>query len=235
MSTSMSDTKKKKSGKGELRETIVIVVQALLIALVFRTLAFEPFSIPTASMQSNLLIGDYVLASKYTYGYSRYSLPYTEVPWRGRVLGNEPERGDVAVFRPVPQSENYIKRVIGLPGDRIQVTDGILHINGEPVEREFVERSEDRDSNSTTLPVSVYRETLPNGVSYIIQEVSDNAQFDNTQEYMVPNGHYFMMGDNRDNSRDSRAWGFVPEANIVGKAFFIWFNFSDLKRIGSFR
>ena len=115
----MSDAAKKKTGKGELRETIVIIVQALLIALVFRTFAFEPFSIPTASMQSNLMIGDYILASKYSYGYSRYSLPYSEVPWNGRILGNAPpQRGDIAVIRPVPQSENYVKRVIGLPGDK---------------------------------------------------------------------------------------------------------------------
>src|SRR5690554_4262946 len=179
MSTPMSDAAKKKTGKGELRETVVVIVQALLIALVFRTLAFEPFSIPTASMQSNLMIGDYILASKYSYGYSRYSLPYTEVPWHGRILGNEPQRGDVVVFRPVPQKENYVKRVIGLPGDRIQMADGILHINGEPVERELIGTTQDRDSNSTTLPVSLYRETLPDGMSYTIQEVSDNAQFDN--------------------------------------------------------
>ncbi len=227
----MSDAeKKKKSGKGELRETIVILVQALLIALVFRTFAFEPFSIPTASMQSNLLIGDYILASKYSYGYSRYSLPYSEVPWRGRILGNAPERGDMAVFRPVPQSENYVKRVVGLPGDRIQMIDGILNINGEPVEREFIERREDRDSNGMTLPVSVYREILPSGVSYEIQEVSDSAQFDNTSEYVVPAGHYFMMGDNRDRSLDSRSLssvGYVPFENFVGKAEWRFFSIQD--------
>lgn len=227
----MSDAaKKKKSGKGELRETIVILVQALLIALVFRTFAFEPFSIPTASMQSNLLIGDYILASKYSYGYSRYSLPYSEVPWRGRILGNAPERGDMAVFRPVPQSENYVKRVVGLPGDRIQMIDGILNINGEPVEREFIERREDRDSNGMTLPVSVYYETLPNGARYEIQEVSDSAQFDNTSEYVVPAGHYFMMGDNRDRSLDSRSLssvGYVPFENFVGKAEWRFFSIQD--------
>ncbi|WP_246472925.1 signal peptidase I [Pelagibacterium limicola] len=231
MSTPMSDAeKKKKSGKGELRETIVVIVQALLIALVFRTFAFEPFSIPTASMQSNLLIGDYILASKYSYGYSRYSLPYTEVPWRGRVFGREPERGDVAVFRPVPQSENYVKRVVGLPGDRVQVTGGILHINGEPVERERLGQGQDRDSNSMTLPVNIYRETLPNGVSYVIQEISDNAQFDNTQEYVVPPGHFFMMGDNRDRSLDSRSLshvGFVPFENLLGKAEWRFFSIED--------
>ncbi len=226
----MSDAAKKKTGKGELRETIVVIVQALLIALVFRTFAFEPFSIPTASMQSNLMIGDYILASKYTYGYSRYSLPYTEVPLQGRILGNAPERGDVAVFRPVPQSDNYVKRVIGLPGDTIQMIEGILHINGEPVEREAIGESQDRDSTGVNLPVTQYRETLPNGVSYTTQEISDTAQFDNTGEYTVPPGHYFMMGDNRDRSLDSRSLssvGYVPFENFVGKAEWRFFSITD--------
>ncbi|UYQ74111.1 signal peptidase I [Pelagibacterium flavum] len=226
----MSDAAKKKTGKGELRETIVIIVQALLIALVFRTFAFEPFSIPTASMQSNLMIGDYILASKYSYGYSRYSLPYSEVPWNGRIMGNAPERGDIAVIRPVPQSENYVKRVIGLPGDQIQMIDGRLTINGETVEREQVGTTVDRDSSGVDIPVTEYRETLPNGVSYVTQEISDNAQFDNTGVYTVPPGHYFMMGDNRDRSLDSRslsAVGYVPFENFVGKAEWRFFSITD--------
>jgi signal peptidase I len=226
----MSDAAKKKTGKGELRETIVIIVQALLIALVFRTLAFEPFSIPTASMQSNLMIGDYILASKYSYGYSRYSLPYSEVPWNGRIMGNAPERGDIAVIRPVPQRENYVKRVIGLPGDQIQMIDGRLTINGETVPREEVGTIVDRDSTGVDIPVIEYRETLPNGVSYVTQEISDNAQFDNTGVYTVPPGHYFMMGDNRDRSLDSRSLssvGYVPFENFVGKAQWRFFSITD--------
>lgn len=226
----MSDAAKKKTGKGELRETVVVIVQALLIALVFRTFAFEPFSIPTASMQPTLMIGDYILASKYTYGYSRYSLPYSEVPWNGRIFGNAPERGDVAVFRPVPQSENYVKRLIGLPGDTIQMIDGILNINGEPVEREEIGTGVDRDSRGTEVPVTIYEETLPNGVTHIIQEISDNARFDNTGVYTVPPGHYFMMGDNRDRSLDSRSLssvGFVPFENFVGKAEWRFFSIQD--------
>ncbi|WP_421950899.1 signal peptidase I [Pelagibacterium sp.] len=226
----MSDAAKKKTGKGELRETIVIIVQALLIALVFRTFAFEPFSIPTASMQSNLMIGDYILASKYSYGYSRYSLPYSEVPWNGRIMGNAPQRGDIAVIRPVPQSENYVKRVIGLPGDQIQMIDGRLTINGEAVPREEVGNTVDRDSSGVDIPVIEYRETLPNGVSYVTQEISDNAQFDNTGVYTVPPGHYFMMGDNRDRSLDSRslsAVGYVPFENFVGKAEWRFFSITD--------
>src|SRR5690606_29533562 len=154
-----------------------------LIALVFRSFAFEPFSIPTASMQNTLAIGDYILASKYSYGYSRYSLPITELPLRGRLFGNEPARRDIVVCRTVPQNENYVKRVIGLPGDTIQMIDGRLHINGEMVDRELVGRSQDTDSMGASLPVQTYRETLPNGVSYLIQEISDNAPLDNTSAY----------------------------------------------------
>ena len=226
----MSDAAKKKTGKGELRETIVIIVQALLIALVFRTFAFEPFSIPTASMQSNLMIGDYILASKYSYGYSRYSLPYSEVPWNGRIMGNAPQRGDIAVIRPVPQSENYVKRVIGLPY-RFQPSRWTeVTINGETVPREEVGTTVDRDSTGVDIPVTEYRETLPNGVSYVTQEISDNAQFDNTGVYTVPPGHYFMMGDNRDRSLDSRSLssvGYVPFENFVGKAQWRFFSIQD--------
>jgi signal peptidase I len=216
--------------KSELRETIVVVIQALIIALVFRSFAYQPFSIPTASLQPNLMIGDYVLASKFTYGYGRYSLPMGIIPFEGRIFGNEPNRGDIAVFKPVPQDDNYIKRVIGLPGDRVQMREGRLFINGEMVEREMVERTSDTDSFNTTLPVTKYRETLPNGVSYIIQEISDTAALDNTQEYIVPDGQFFMMGDNRDRSQDSRVLssvGFVPFDNLVGKAEVRFFSIKD--------
>lgn len=229
MADATDKTVPKKKG-GEVRETIVVVVQALVIALVFRSFAFEPFSIPTASMQGTLAIGDYILASKYSYGYSRYSLPITELPLRGRLFGNEPERGDVAVFRPVPQSENYVKRVIGLPGDTVQMINGRLHINGEIVERELVGRAVDVDSFGSSLPVTTYRETLPNGVSYIIQEISDSGPLDNTAEYVVPAGHFFMMGDNRDRSQDSRvlnAVGYVPFENFLGKAEWRFFSIQD--------
>jgi len=227
--TPMAEAAKPKK-KSELRETVVVIIQALLIALVFRSFVFEPFSIPTASMQNTLAIGDYILASKYTYGYSRYSLPITELPLHGRLFGSAPQRGDIVVFRPVPQNENYVKRVIGLPGDTIQMIEGRLYINGEMVEREPVGRAEDTDSMGASLPVVTYRETLPNGVSYIIQEISDNAQLDNTGEYVVPPGHVFMMGDNRDRSQDSRvlnAVGYVPFENLIGKAEWRFFSIED--------
>lgn len=214
----------------ELRETIVVVVQALLIALVFRTFLYQPFSIPTASMQPTLLIGDYVITSKFTWGYGRYSFPFGIVPLEGRLFERAPERGDIAVFRPVPQSVPYIKRVIGLPGDRIQVIKGILNINGVAVEREEIGRATDTDSFGTTVPVIVYKETLPNGVVHTIHEIADDMALDNTAEYLVPAGHYFMMGDNRDRSQDSRvlsAVGYVPSANLISKGQARFFSISN--------
>lgn len=213
----------------ELRETIVVVIEALLIAIVFRTFLFQPFSIPTASMQSTLMIGDYVLTSKYSWGYGRYSFPLGIFPFNGRVFGREPNRGDIAVFRPVPQKDPYIKRVIGLPGDHIQMIEGILNINGEPVIRVEVGRTNDVDSYGISVPVTVYRETLPNGMEHTIHEISDDMPLDNTSEYVVPAGHYFMMGDNRDRSQDSRvlsAVGYVPAGNLIGKAEARFFSIS---------
>ena len=221
---------KKKTAGGELRETIIVVVEALLIALVFRTFVYQPFSIPTASMQSSMMIGDYFLASKFAWGYGRYSFPYGIVPMQGRVFGGLPERGDIAVFFNAPTGEEYVKRVIGLPGDTIQVKDGIVNINGTPVERELIGQGVDKDSTGYTVPVTLYKEILPNGVSHTIQEIADNGPLDNTGEYHVPEGHYFMMGDNRDRSQDSRvlsAVGYVPVTNLIGKAEVRFFSMVD--------
>lgn len=218
---SKTDAKPAKK-KNEFVETIVVIIQALLIALVFRTFLYQPFSIPTASMQSTLMIGDYFIANKWAWGFGKYSFPLP-APIGGRFLEfGQPERGDVAVFRNEVSDEDYIKRIIGMPGDRVQVRQGRLYINDVMVERELVGNTTDTDSSSSSVPVSVYRETLPNGVSHIIQEVSDDQPVvDNTAEYTVPAGHYFMMGDNRDRSQDSRflnAVGYVPHANLIGKA-----------------
>ena len=161
----------------ELRETIVVIIEALLIALVFRTFLYQPFSIPTASMQSSLMIGDYVLASKYSWGYSKYSFPFEIVPINGRLFGRDPNRGDIAVFRPIPQTQTYIKRVIGMPGDRIQMIGGILNINGTPVKRVEVGKGTDTDSNGISVPVTIYRETLPNGVEHTIHEIADDCHW----------------------------------------------------------
>ena len=211
----------KKARKSELRETIVVIVEALLIALVFRTFLYQPFSIPTGSMQSTLMIGDYFLASKFTWGFGKYSFPLP-VPFNGRLLAfGEPQRGEVAVFRNEITGEDYIKRVIGMPGDTVQMQQGRLYINGVVGPREQVGTAEDADSTGRTVPVTVYRETLPGGVSHTIQEISDGEYLDNTSEYRVPAGHYFMMGDNRDRSADSRVLnqvGYVPFSNFIGKA-----------------
>jgi signal peptidase I len=213
-------TKQKKGGFGE---TLRTVIYAVLIALVIRTFAYEPFSIPSGSMIPTLLVGDYLFVSKYAYGYSRFSLPLGLPLFDGRIMADAPERGDVAVFKlPSDNSTDYIKRVIGLPGDRIQVVDGVLQINGEPVEREKV-----RETTVGQGAVTIYRETLPNGESHLIRERGDDNFFDNTPVYEVPEGHYFMMGDNRDSSQDSRALqrvGYIPFDNLVGRAEVVFFS-----------
>lgn len=222
MSQSMSNTELKatKKKKNEALETIVVVVEALLIALLFRTFLYQPFSIPTASMQSTLMIGDYFIANKWAWGFGKYSFP-VPLPFNGRFLEfGQPQRGDIAVFHNI-SNEDYIKRVIGLPGDTIQMKAGRLYINGTMVEREEIGKSTDTDSNMSTVPVTLYKETLPNGVTHTIQEISDDGGLDNTDVYTVPAGHYFMMGDNRDRSADSRVLsqvGYVPFDAFVGKA-----------------
>lgn len=226
----MSDQAKKAAKPNELKETIIVILEALVIAFVFRTFLFQPFSIPTASLQPTVIIGDYILASKYSYGYGQWTFPFGIVPMEGRIFGGAPETGDIAVFRPVPQRVDYVKRVIGVPGDRIQMINGILHINGVAVERELVGRGTDTDSFGMTIPVLIYEETLPNGRKHLINEISDNGPLDNTQEYVVPDGHYFMMGDNRDRSQDSRvlsAVGYVPASNLIGKAEWRFFSMKD--------
>ncbi len=218
---------RKKSGG--LAETIKTVVYAVLIALVVRTVAFEPFNIPSKSMVPTLLVGDYLFVSKYSYGYSKYSLPLSLPLFQGRILFHPPERGDVAVFKvPSDNRTDYIKRIIGLPGDRIQVIHRVLYINGNPVERKQVADYVEHDPRGGTQLYAQYIETLPNGRSHPIIEYSGNeSPADNTPEYVVPEGHYFMMGDNRDNSQDSRflnVVGYVPAENLVGRAEIIFFS-----------
>jgi signal peptidase I len=182
-------------------------------------------------MKATLLVGDYLFVSKYSYGYSHYSLPFSPPIFSGRVWAREPERGDVVVFRlPKDDSTDYIKRVIGLPGDRIQMIDGRLHINGEPVKRERAEDFIENDEIGRTTRVKRWVETLPNGVSYTTLDLIDNGLYDNTPVYAVPPGHFFMMGDNRDNSTDSRELsqvGYVPFENIIGRAQIIFFSIGE--------
>lgn len=203
-------------------DTTQTVVYAVLIALFVRVVAFEPFNIPSGSMYPTLMVGDYLFVSKYSYGYSRYSFPFGLIPFDGRIWEDPVERGDVAVFRnPRDIKTDYIKRIIGLPGDRIQVKKGILHINGESVVRERIEDYERHPG--VFLPQ--YLETLPNGrVHRIVEANGDNAGNDNTREFTVPAGHYFAMGDNRDNSADSRVIGPVPAQNFIGRAEILFFS-----------
>lgn len=218
-------TVEKKSGA--IGETLSVVVQALILAVILRTLFFQPFSIPSGSMKDTLLVGDYLFVSKFSYGYSKYSLPFAPDLFDGRIWSSEPERGDVAVFKFPPNPNiDYIKRVVGLPGDKIQMIDSVLYINGQAVKRE---RSGLFTDDETGQIVQSYKETLPNGVTYSTLDVNLSST-DNTRVFEVPEGHYFMMGDNRDNSSDSRlSVGFVPLENFVGKANVIFFSIRNEK------
>ena len=217
----LNSTKASKPQEGGIGEHIKVVVQALLIALFVRTILFQPFNIPSGSLIPTLLIGDYLFVSKYSYGYSKFSLPFAPPLLSGRIMASEPKRGDIAVFKlPRDGSTDYIKRVIGLPGDRVQMVQGRLLINGQMVQRD--------------VPVATYKETLPGGVSHlVIERDGDTGYYDSTKVFEVPAGHFFMMGDNRDNSTDSRVSpeeggvGFVPFENFVGRAEVIFFSVEE--------
>ncbi|MDV7271159.1 signal peptidase I [Thioclava sp. A2] len=237
------------SGKSEsgVLETIKTIVWALLIAGVFRTLFFQPFWIPSGSMKDTLLIGDFLFVNKMAYGYSQHSCPMSACPIEGRIFASDPVRGDVVVFRHPTRGVDFIKRLIGLPGDTVQVVDGVLQINGAPVKLEdggkFIEtkalqgpnqlmpRCENDPVGQGADCVKTRKiETLPGGTPHSILNITDNWVADNTPVYTVPAGQYFFMGDNRDNSEDSRfaassgGVGFVPAEYLIGRADRIMFS-----------
>jgi signal peptidase I len=220
-------TDKKKETTGEMVRSFLF---AIAIALVFRSVAYEPFHIPSGSMLSTLYEGDYIFVSKFSYGYSRFSFPLGVPFFEGRKFESLPQRGDVAVFRlPTNTRIDYIKRVIGLPGDRIQMKHDRLYINGELVEQTRRGEVSVPTSGGEWRSLPRYEEVLPGGKHHIVLDEMPNGPADNTQEYTVPAGHYFMMGDNRDNSQDSRYQaevGFVPLENMVGRAEIILLSFN---------
>ena len=198
---------------------------AVLLALIIRSLAFEPYHIPSSSMVPTLLVGDYLFTTKFDYGYSRHSFPFSlPIIPRGRLFYVQPQRGDVVIFKKPPENKtDYIKRIIGLPGDTIRMFGGQLYINNEPVPRTEIGK-EYWDTEAGRLLYTHYVETLPGGVSHDIYELDDNNRYDSTDPVVVPDGHFFMMGDNRDNSLDSRSFGLVPAENLEGKARFIFYS-----------
>tara|TARA_R110002095_G_scaffold179241_3_gene156657 strand:- start:797 stop:1597 length:801 start_codon:yes stop_codon:yes gene_type:complete len=239
-----SATKKEKKTE-TAGEQIRSIILAIFIALLIRSFLFQPFVIPSGSMKPNLLIGDFLFVTKYSYGFTKHSLPFSIPVIPGKILAaNKPKIGEVVVFRgPFDPDTDYIKRVVGLPGDVVQMRDGILYVNdvaatiepaGEFVDDLWVRRQRGQADQrivdvESNRHIPAYYETLPNGVKHLIlkKDKFGEGPLDNTQAYVVPDGHYFMVGDNRDESGDSRVLtqiGYVPENNIIGQAQIIWFS-----------
>ena len=221
--------------KKKIIDNIKTLFYALLIALFIRSFFFQPFYIPSSSMEPNLLIGDRLFVSKYSYGYSQHSFPFSPKIFSGRIFKKIPKRGDVVVFKtPADNRTDYIKRLIGLPGDKVQIINKNLYLNGVKVERERVENPLSINCGDDIYEVDSYEETLPNGTKYLAVYRKDATMID-SDEYTVPSEHYFFLGDNRDCSRDSRflsSVGYVNFSNLVGKARIIFFS-TDRKK-GSF-
>jgi signal peptidase I len=211
--------------KNSIFENIRTLIYAILIAFFIRTFILQPFTIPSGSMLPNLLVGDYLFVSKYSYGYSRYSLPFSPNIIKDRIFASLPERGDVVVFRlPNDTDVDYIKRVIGLPGDKIQIINGLIYINDEEVS---ITNYNENYKYFTQYNKNTLKNEILDGKSHYILDLETESLGDNTGIYRVPNDHYFMMGDNRDNSLDSRfidQVGYVPFENFVGRAEFLFFS-----------
>ncbi len=219
---------KKNSFFGNLKSIFI----AIFIALLIRSFIFEPFNIPSGSMKPNLLVGDFIFVSKYSYGFSKHSLPFSIPIIPGKIFSNTPERGDVVVFKtPENNRTDYIKRVIGLPGDKIEIKNGIIFINGSEILRKKLNDFIDTDNNTSNKRVRMYNEYFFNKEINIL-DITDDGIVDNTQLFNVPENHFFVMGDNRDNSQDSRflsTVGFIPYENLVGKAQFIFFSLENAR------
>ena len=220
--------------KKKIVENLKTLFYALILAIIIRSFLFQPFYIPSSSMEPNLLVGDRLFVSKYSFGYSRHSFPFSPPLFKGRVLSKIPQRGDVIVFKtPSDNRTDYIKRLIGLPGDKIKFIDGDLHINNNQILKTKLSTSDSIYCGSNVIPVNTFEEKLPNGKKYE-SVYRKNYTFQNSDEFIVPFKHYFFLGDNRDCSKDSRflsSVGYVHEDNLIGKAQFIFFS-SDY-RVGS--
>ena len=213
--------------KKYIKENIKTIIYALLIAIFIRTFFFQPFYIPSSSMEPNLLVGDRLFVTKYTYGYSKHSFPFSPNLFNGRIIFNKPERGDVVVFKtPTDNRTDYIKRLIGLPGDTIQFINGEIYLNDNQILKTKINTSNKIYCGNMILETRTYEEKLPNGVIYRTVYHKNNS-FQNSDKFIVPKNHYFFLGDNRDCSKDSRylgSVGYVNKDNLVGKARIIFFS-----------
>jgi signal peptidase I len=233
MTDDSAPARAKTPSPGELKETLKTIGVVAAIFLVVRIFLFQPFTIPSASMEPTVMTGDYLIISKFAYGFSRHSIPFSPPLFKGRIFDRMPQRGDIIVFKlPRDGHTDYIKRLIGLPGDRIQMRAGVLYLNGKPVPREMMAPVTEPGPMGLDQRVLRFRETLPDGKSYVTNAYGFDGEVDNTGIYVVPAKSYFFLGDNRDNSADSRypeeiGVGFVPEENLVGKADLVLMSWND--------
>ena len=227
----------KSKSNNSIKELFKTLLIAGSIAIFFRSIFFEPFNIPSGSMIPSLLVGDYLFVSKYSYGYSKYSFPFGVVPITDRIFEKSPRRGDIIVFRkPGDETIDYIKRLVALPNDTVQVKNGVLYINKKMVERTKSNVGVMKNNFGDEKIFTQYKETFDGLNFHEIIEASDQDLFDDTIEFKVPDNHFFFMGDNRDNSRDSRSpeVGFVPKRNLIGKAQIIFFSHNSSASIFEF-